>query len=61
MTAKEFIKIMQEVGWYQVSQKGSHRTFKNEKFDHIITVPDHGKTDLGKGLLSSLMKKAGLK
>ncbi len=61
MKAQEFIKMMQNVGWYQVSQKGSHRTFKNAKYDYIITVPDHGKADLGKGLLNALMKKAGLK
>jgi predicted RNA binding protein YcfA (HicA-like mRNA interferase family) len=61
MKAQVLIKMMEDVGWYQTSQKGSHRTFKHSDHDYIITVPDHGKADLGKGLLNALMKKAGLK
>ena len=61
MKASELIKKLESAGWYEDRQQGSHRVFKhpNEK-DHI-SVPDHGKRDLGRGLLSAILKKAGLK
>lgn len=60
MTAKEFIKKLEADGWVQIRQEGSHRIFKRPGFDQV-SIPDHGKRDIKKGLLSKLMKKAGLK
>ncbi len=60
MTANELIKILENDGWYFVRQKGSHKTFKHDFKEKLVTVPDHGKKELGKGLVHSILKKAGL-
>jgi predicted RNA binding protein YcfA (HicA-like mRNA interferase family) len=61
MTAKELIKLLEKEGWFFVRQKGSHKVFKKEGVNHIITVPDHAGQDIGKGLLNKILKDAGLK
>lgn len=61
MKAKELIKIMETNGWHELRQKGSHRIFRHSQHPDNISVPDHGNKDLGKGLVNSILKKAGLK
>jgi len=65
VNSKELIKKLEKDGWYQVRQNGSHKIFKHDHKKSIsgmpISVPDHGKKDLGEGLASSIMKEAGLK
>lgn len=60
MTSDELIKLLLKNGWYKVSQKGSHRTYKHPDFAEHITVP-HPEKDLKKGLVNSILKTAGLK
>ncbi|TOB33669.1 type II toxin-antitoxin system HicA family toxin [Vibrio parahaemolyticus] len=38
---------------------GSHHHFKHPDFVHVLSIP-HPKKDLGKGLVSKLIKDAGL-
>lgn len=61
MKAKELIQLLRENGWIEYRQKGSHRVFKHEDFENNVSVPDHGKKDLDRGLLHRIMKQAGLK
>ena len=61
MKARELIKIIESVGWYEVRQKGSHKIFKHAEQELNITIPDHGAKDLGVGLVSKILKQAGLK
>jgi len=61
MTPKEFIRKLEAAGWVEDRQKGSHRIFKHPTMKDNISLPDHGKDDIKPGLLSKLMKKAGLK
>jgi predicted RNA binding protein YcfA (HicA-like mRNA interferase family) len=56
----EIIRRLTNDGWAEVSQKGSHRTFKKEGVAHLITIP-HPRKDLGKGLRSTIHKAAGWK
>lgn len=60
MTSKEMIKLLQENGFIQKRQDGSHKFFENEKTNKRTTVPYHDKT-LGKGLEHKILKQAGLK
>jgi predicted RNA binding protein YcfA (HicA-like mRNA interferase family) len=60
MNASVLIKLLQSKGWEEVRQRGSHRIFKHPEINDIISVPDHGGKDLGKGLIHSIKKKAGL-
>jgi len=61
MKADDLIKLLEAKGWQFVRQRGSHQVFKHPDFPQIIVVPKHGKEDLKKGLLNSIMKEAGLK
>ncbi|WP_375445742.1 type II toxin-antitoxin system HicA family toxin [uncultured Fibrella sp.] len=61
MKASEVIKLIEKQGWYEVRQRGSHRIYKHDSIQKIITVPEHGKDDLKPGLLSSILKTAGVK
>ena len=61
MKAKELIKILEQNGWEESRQRGSHKIFKNVNFSISISVPDHGNKDLGKGLVNTILKEAGLK
>ncbi len=52
------IKRLRKEGWEQVSQKGSHISFKHAAKANIITVP-HPRKDLPKGLKRAIEKAAG--
>jgi predicted RNA binding protein YcfA (HicA-like mRNA interferase family) len=60
MKASELIKVIEAEGWYQVRQKGSHRIFKHPTKKGTVVVPEHGKEDLKKGTLHSILKQAGI-
>jgi predicted RNA binding protein YcfA (HicA-like mRNA interferase family) len=59
MTGKELIKLLKENGWQLDRVEGSHYILI--KSNRTLSVPVHGKKDLGKGLLHALMKQGGLK
>jgi predicted RNA binding protein YcfA (HicA-like mRNA interferase family) len=59
VTAKELIKILEQKGFSFSRQSGSHAIYANQN-GIKVTVPIHGKKDLGKGLLKQIMKDAGL-
>ncbi len=62
MKLKEITSLIQQDGWCQVAQKGSHRQFKHPNKSGRVTVPDHGLgKDLAKGTVNSIFKQAGLK
>ncbi|MEZ0484297.1 type II toxin-antitoxin system HicA family toxin [Fibrella aquatica] len=61
MKATEVIKLIEKQGWYFVRQRGSHKVFKHHDLSNIISIPEHGKDDLKPGLLSSILKTAGVK
>ena len=60
MKSADLISLLKADGWVLRSVKGSHHVFTHpERPDHL-TVP-HPKKDLGKGLVSKLLKQSGLK
>ncbi len=61
MTAKEVEKLVKGNGWYFVRQTGSHRIYKHDELNGIVVIPFHGKRDLTKGTLNSILKQAKLK
>jgi len=48
-------------GWYKTGQKGSHMHFRHPVKRGLLVVPMHAGKEIGKGLLHSILKKAGLK
>jgi predicted RNA binding protein YcfA (HicA-like mRNA interferase family) len=59
INAKELVKALERKGFYFSRQSGSHAIYANADGTKV-TVPVHGKKDLGKGLLRQIMKDAGL-
>lgn len=59
VNAKALIKVVEKKGFRFARQSGSHAIYVNG--DGIkVTIPIHGKKDIGKGLLRQIMKDAGL-
>jgi len=58
---KEVIKIVEQDGWFMVRRRGSHRQFKHNNKQGIITIAGHPNDDLAKGTLNSILKQASLK
>ena len=59
MTGRGLIKLLKQNGWNVDRIEGSHHILV--KGNKTLSVPVHGKKDLGKGLLHALMKQGGLK
>ncbi len=60
MTGKQLKKLLEEHGWCLDRIKGSHYIMVCEG-RRSIPIPIHGTTDLPKGLLSAILKQAGIK
>ena len=60
LNSKEIIKIIEADGWQLVRAKGSHHHFKHPTKKGLVTIP-HPKRTLPKGMVSSILKQAGLK
>jgi predicted RNA binding protein YcfA (HicA-like mRNA interferase family) len=60
MKSSELLRLLQKDGWYAVSQKGSHIKMKHPFKRGILIVPNHGSSEVGKGLEIKLKKDAGI-
>jgi predicted RNA binding protein YcfA (HicA-like mRNA interferase family) len=61
MKIRDVIKAIEEDGWYQVYQKGSHRQYKHPEKKGRVTIAGHLGDDLAPGTLNSVFKQAGIK
>ena len=60
MTGKQLKKLMEAHGWSLDRISGSHHIMIREGC-RSVPVPIHGATELPKGLLSAILKQAGIK
>ena len=61
MKTKEIIELIENDGWYEVRQKGSHRQYKHLVKKGLVTIPVHRlSNDLTSGLEKSILKQAGI-
>ncbi|TMJ86959.1 MAG: type II toxin-antitoxin system HicA family toxin [Alphaproteobacteria bacterium] len=60
MKSREIISALQQDGWSQVAQKGSHVQFKHPTKKGRVTVP-HPEREVPCGTLKSIEKQSGLK
>jgi predicted RNA binding protein YcfA (HicA-like mRNA interferase family) len=58
---QELVRILEADGWQATGQSGSHRHYRHPTKLGLLIVPMHAGKELGKGLLHSILKKAGLK
>jgi predicted RNA binding protein YcfA (HicA-like mRNA interferase family) len=60
MNSREVIRRLEQAGWVEVSQAGSHKQFKHPDKSGRVTVP-YPKKDIPLGTLKSIEKQSGLK
>lgn len=59
MNGREIIKILKENDWQIVRVRGSHHLLSNGV--KTVSVPVHGKKNIGIGLLKAIEKQTGVK
>lgn len=60
MKCSEMLRLLRKAGWEQVSQRGSHIKLVHCEIEEIIIFPNHGSSELGKGLEKKIRKIAKL-
>jgi predicted RNA binding protein YcfA (HicA-like mRNA interferase family) len=61
MKVRDLIRQIQQDGWFQVRQTGSHRQFHHPSKAGTVTIAGGLSEDVPKGTLNSVLKQAGLK
>ena len=57
---REAVRILEQLGFLQVRQRGSHRQFRHPD-GRQTTVPDHGSRDLSPIILRQIIKDIGIR
>jgi predicted RNA binding protein YcfA (HicA-like mRNA interferase family) len=60
VSGRELCKILEKNGWSLKTIHGSHHVYMKEGRKERISVPVHGNKDLKVGLLTSILKLAGI-
>jgi len=61
MKANEVIRDLKNAGCYLLRQgKGSHQIWYSPITNNQFVVPDHGSSEIGKGLECKIRKEAGI-
>lgn len=55
---EKIIKAMKKLGFYKISQKGSHAKYINEETGKIFIIPMH--YEIAKGTLKSILEQADI-
>lgn len=58
VSGREMVKLLGRVGFFEVSQKGSHIKLKDQSGSKIIIIPDH--RELTSGTFRSILKMANI-
>ena len=61
MKVRDVLRLIEDDGWFQVTQKGSHRQLKHPEKPSRVKVAGHPAQEMDKGTLNSILKQAGLK
>jgi predicted RNA binding protein YcfA (HicA-like mRNA interferase family) len=61
MKVRDVIRMVEQGGWYEVAQRGSHLQFKHPTKPGKVTVAGHPSADMAKGTYNNILKQAGLK
>jgi predicted RNA binding protein YcfA (HicA-like mRNA interferase family) len=61
VSPQELVRLLEADGWFSTGQTGSHKHFRHSSKPGLVIVPMHAGKEIGKGLLHSILKKAGLK
>jgi predicted RNA binding protein YcfA (HicA-like mRNA interferase family) len=61
MKVRDVIRLIEQDGWFQATQRGSHRQFKHPTKTGKVTVAGHPSEEMAKGTYNNILKQAGLK
>ena len=59
LKARDIIRVLEKVGFYEVRQRGAHLCFKHPDGRFTI-VPRHGNEDIGRGLLARILREINI-
>ena len=59
LSARELIRMLEQVGFQVVRQRGSHVRLRHED-GRVLTVPVHRGQDISRGLLRKILRDAEL-
>lgn len=60
VSGKQLCRVLESRGWFLRRINGSHHIYGKPGAGERLTIPAHGNQDLKRGLLSHLLKQAGL-
>ncbi|MGA2970443.1 MAG: type II toxin-antitoxin system HicA family toxin [Acidimicrobiales bacterium] len=60
MKVREVISELEQAGWVQIRQTGSHRHFKHATLPGSVCVAGNLGDDVPKGTLGNIVRQAGL-
>jgi len=61
MKVRDVLKLLEEDGWYQARQRGSHRQYKHSQKPGRVTVAGHPGDDVPPGTLNNILRQACLR
>jgi predicted RNA binding protein YcfA (HicA-like mRNA interferase family) len=61
MKYNELFRLLKKDGWNEIRQKGSHVIMEHPEKQEQLTVPYHASKEVKKGLLTAILKQAGIK
>jgi predicted RNA binding protein YcfA (HicA-like mRNA interferase family) len=61
LKVREMIRLIEDDGWRQVRQTGSHRHYRHPSKHGTVTVAGHAREELHPKTQASIMRHAGLK
>jgi len=59
LKSRDLTRVLKELGFYEVRQKGSHICFKHND-GRFTLVPKHGGVDIGRGLLRQILREINI-
>lgn len=59
LKARDMIRVLKKLGFYEVRQKGAHICFKHPD-GRFTLVPSHSGEDIGRGLLRQILREIKL-
>ena len=60
-TVRDLVRALEDGGWIEVRQRGSHRQFRHPHKSGTVTVAGKPSADVPPGTLNSVLKQAGLR
>ena len=61
MKYSELFRLLKKGGWFEVRQKGSHVIMKHPTKPEQLTIPNHSRKEVKKGILTAILKQANIK